>query len=212
MGWSKFRGLEQVVSRIDVRSCDAKRPHEIQDKKIFLSKLHGIEDEVSAKLRRELQQWLVLASEEVIYRTDPHRPRLDSAAMALEAAEIGDYWWKELALGRDKSWWLSCGLPYAVYVKGGGARLTALLERLPRMAPLVILLGYLMRSASFIALGVWWWGVEGAGSSSGWWALALFLGGSSMTWVGEDFGEHQGSRQLRRTPDALRRWVDAAPG
>ena len=30
-----------IVSSIDVRNCDAKRPHEVQDKKIFLGKLRG---------------------------------------------------------------------------------------------------------------------------------------------------------------------------
>jgi hypothetical protein len=54
----KFQQLERVVSRIDVRSCDAKLPHEITDKKIFLGIMSGIEDEVNARLRKEMQRWL----------------------------------------------------------------------------------------------------------------------------------------------------------
>ena len=96
----KFDELDQVVSRIDARSCDAKRPHEIQDKAIFLGKLRGIEDEVNAKLRQELRRWLCDAAEGVICRTDPRRPRLDGAAIAMEVAEIGDRWWERLEMER----------------------------------------------------------------------------------------------------------------
>ena len=90
---TKFEQLEGVVGGIEVRDCDAQRPHEIQDKQIFLGKLRGVEDEVNAKLRRELRRWLCEAAEGVIERTDPRRPRLDGAAMALERAEIGEGGW-----------------------------------------------------------------------------------------------------------------------
>eukprot|EP01046_Picozoa_sp_COSAG06_P091230 COSAG06_NODE_37515_length_434_cov_1.014925_1_plen_105_part_10 len=66
----KFQQLDRLVSNIEVRNCDAKRPHEIQDKSIFLKKLHGIEDEVNEKLRHRMQGWLCEASKDVIYRTD----------------------------------------------------------------------------------------------------------------------------------------------
>ena len=75
------------MSSIEVRDCDAKRPHEIQDKAIFLGKLQGIEDEVNAKLRREMRRWLAEAAEGVIARTDPHRPPLTEAQLALELSE-----------------------------------------------------------------------------------------------------------------------------
>eukprot|EP01045_Picozoa_sp_COSAG04_P013341 COSAG04_NODE_942_length_9261_cov_7.725278_5_plen_1550_part_00 len=85
-----FRCLEARVSSIEVRDCDAKRPHEIQDKAIFLGKLRGIEDEVNAKLRREMRRWLAEAAEGVLSRTDPHRLPLTEAELALEEATIGE--------------------------------------------------------------------------------------------------------------------------
>ena len=60
------------VSSIEVRECDAKRPHEIQDKAIFLAKLSGDEDAVNAKLRREMGRWLADAAEGVIRRHSQH--------------------------------------------------------------------------------------------------------------------------------------------
>ena len=67
--------------------------------------------------------------------------------MALEEAEIGDRWWEGVYMFRGG---YGRGFP-AVITFGRGARLTALLERLPRLAPLLVLLGLLMMAASFLA-------------------------------------------------------------
>jgi hypothetical protein len=145
---AKFRCLDLVVGSIDVRNCDAKRPHEIQDKAIFLGKLRGIEDEVNDKLRKEMRQWLRKAAEGVIYRTDPYRLPLDDAAMAIEAADIGDCWfsrrYRATELRRRTT---------------GGARLTRLLEWFPQLATGVRLVGMCLWGSSFYALG-WWWSTE----------------------------------------------------
>ena len=120
----KFEKLGTLVSSIEVRDCDAKRPHEIQDKAIFLSKLRGIEDDVNDKLRKEMQRWLCDAAEGVIERTDPARPPLGLEAMRLEVADTG-----KLA-----------------------ARLTQLLEKWPRIVPVMHMLTWfaaVVFSASF---------------------------------------------------------------
>ena len=109
----KFKQLEALVNSIDVRKCDAKRPHELQDKSIFLNTLRGVEDEVNAKLQREMLRWLCKAAEAVIHRTNPQRPVLSAAEMDLETVEIGP----------------------------SAARLTWMLERCPWLASGLMMMG-----------------------------------------------------------------------
>lgn len=111
----KFEQLEAILGSIDVRECDAKRPHEIQDKEIFLRKLQGQEDAVNDKLRRKMREWLTHTAAGVLTRTDPWRPGLDAEAMALEVFAIGER----------------------------AARKTALLERWPRLPTLLVIVGLL---------------------------------------------------------------------
>eukprot|EP01043_Picozoa_sp_COSAG02_P054361 COSAG02_NODE_6144_length_3769_cov_2.667302_1_plen_949_part_01 len=197
---NKFQQLEGVVRAIEVRNCSAKRPHEIEDKRIFLAKLRGIEDEVNTRLQRELRRWLCEAAESVIERTDPQRPALDEAGMALEVAQTGDCWWTQLSVERDPF----CGCAPRISISGGGARLTALLERLPRLPQLMILLGMLAQVAFIASLGVWW--LEGAGSSWLWLALALAFGMFLFTPIGLELRDYQRKRQLRR-PTLLGEWA-----
>eukprot|EP01046_Picozoa_sp_COSAG06_P016977 COSAG06_NODE_1138_length_10565_cov_16.902446_8_plen_983_part_00 len=86
----KFKILDAVVSSIEVRDCDAKRPHEIQDKVIFLGKLRGVEDEVNRKLRKEMQRWLAESALAVVGRTDPSHPTLGQVEMERELVELGE--------------------------------------------------------------------------------------------------------------------------
>jgi hypothetical protein len=90
---TRFGELKGVVSALDSRTADA--TGEVDKVKIFgaIEQLPGGHDALDAKIRHALQQWLCEASEGVIYRTDPQRPALDSAAMAREAAEIGEGRW-----------------------------------------------------------------------------------------------------------------------
>jgi hypothetical protein len=111
----KFEQLEVILGSIDVRECDAKRPHEIQDKEIFLSKLQGQEGSVNDKLRRKMREWLTHTAGAVLTRTDPWRSGLDAEAMALEVSAIGE----------------------------SAARKTALLERWPRLPTLLAVVGLL---------------------------------------------------------------------
>ena len=85
----KFKYLDAIVQSIEVRDCDAKRPHEIQDKKIFLGKLRGVENEVNKKLRTEMQRWLAASADGVLWRTDPYREPMGAAELLLEVAAIG---------------------------------------------------------------------------------------------------------------------------
>ena len=85
----KFEYLEALVKRIDVRHCDATRPHEIQDKGIFLVKLHGMEDEVNEKLRTQMRKWLAGAAQDVIRRASPKRAPLTAAQQAAEVLITG---------------------------------------------------------------------------------------------------------------------------
>eukprot|EP01044_Picomonas_judraskeda_P022954 COSAG03_NODE_5883_length_1156_cov_1.553453_1_plen_216_part_10 len=84
----KFQQLGARVSAIDVRDCDAKRPHEIQDKQIFLAKIKD-KDEVNRKLQKEMRTWLADAALDVIHRTHPERPALTAAEQATEAKAAG---------------------------------------------------------------------------------------------------------------------------
>ena len=141
----KFSELSDLVNKIDVRDCTAKLPHEITDKKVFLGIMSGIEDEVNARLRKEMQRWLCEAAEDVIERTDPRRARLGEAAMAMEVAQTGDWWWRHLRLGRCRGdRWVFLYDILDLTIIDGGARLTRLLEWLPRLPPLVVLLGVVL--------------------------------------------------------------------
>ena len=198
----KFQQLDRLVSNIEVRDCDAKRPHEIQDKSIFLKKLHGIEDEVNEKLRHRMQGWLCEASKDVIYRTDPSRARLDEAAMAIEVATTGDCW-------------------------DGGAKLTQLLERLPRLPPLLTMLAVPMVLAGlFELLALFMLLTSGLSSLTskvksgettttrvvvtilllGVVGLGLLFGGWMVNKLGFQFAKHQEARQLRQ-PALLGSWA-----
>ena len=82
----KFDALDGIVSSIEVRNADAKRPHEIQDKKIFLGKLRGSEDDVNGKLRSEMRRWLANAAAGVVQRLRPDRPPLSLAELEAEGS------------------------------------------------------------------------------------------------------------------------------
>lgn len=86
---AKFKSLEGIVNSIDVRKCDAKRPHEISDKQIFLNKLSGEEDTVNKKLQKEMQRWLCRAAERAVHRTSPYRKSLDQKQIKLEKDTVG---------------------------------------------------------------------------------------------------------------------------
>ena len=194
----KFQSLDRVVGNIEVRNCDAKRPHEIQDKSIFLSKLSGMEDEVNEKLRKQMQSWLCKAAEGVIARTDPFRAVLDEAAMALEAVDIGQSRLECLCC-------CCCGR--------GGAKLTRLLERWPQL-PLMLL----FLSIPVAMLVIWYEEVSfrigiNSGSSADDSTASLdstlnhiyicFFGqvvAAPLLLFGSILSKHQAERQLRRPP------------
>ena len=134
---TKFKELDDVVSSLNSRTADA--TGEEDRMKIFDAIEHDLpngHDELDENLQTALRRWLAEAAEGVIHRTDPRRPRLDAAAMALEAAEIG-----------EGSWCWCCCIPWPA-----GAKLTALLEWLPRLPPLLLLLGILLGCLSIQAL------------------------------------------------------------
>ena len=117
----KFKYMSAIVQNIEVRNCDAKRPHEIQDKAVFLSKLAGVEDEVNDKLRKAMQLWLAETAQGVLARSDPSREPLGPAEIELEIAQ-------------NQVRWCICCCPMTVKV-------TRLLERWPRLPMLLLLLG-----------------------------------------------------------------------
>ena len=198
----KFGGLGAAVKRIDVRNCDAKRPHEVQDKAIFLGKLAGVEDDVNEKLRKRMQRWLCEAAETVIERTDPRRPPLDESAMRLEVAVTGDCWWRGSLCYRPLRRKTTCcarrkTICCATRIEHGGAKLTRLLERLPRMATLVEALGFLIVGSAFIPLAVWW-NEEAASGLWGALAFGIFYFGGLVAGMGMQLIQHQQKRQLRQ--------------
>jgi hypothetical protein len=191
--YSRFEGLRRAVSSIEVRDCDATRPHEKQDKKIFLSKLAGLEDDVNEKLRKRMLQWLCEASEGVLERTDPHRPALDEAAMRLEVAALGDCWFRKVRWSLHPS-----GIFFFFFtLQEGGAKLTRLLETLPRLGPLLMSLGLCINAAALLPLAVWW-----NGKAASWLWLILVYGifciGAQCHTLGTSFVEHQAKRLLRQ--------------
>eukprot|EP01046_Picozoa_sp_COSAG06_P032383 COSAG06_NODE_3232_length_5642_cov_6.207108_3_plen_978_part_00 len=216
---SRFGGLQGIVGRIDARMADATMPADRD--KIFgaIEQLPGGFGGLNEKMQGAQQLWLCETAELVIERTDPWRARLDEAAMALEVADIGDRWWRQLRLER-----VLLILPVIV-IHDGGAKLTALLERLPRLAPLMKLLGALMMAAVFanyiaVTLGLlpswdragsgileqidsgWIWNLD-SGNTSWLWGqadLVFIFGGLILWWVGGDLTEHQANRQLRQPP------------
>eukprot|EP01048_Picozoa_sp_COSAG05_P004251 COSAG05_NODE_223_length_13640_cov_1551.628979_1_plen_1104_part_00 len=181
----KFSKLEAIVSSLDSLTADA--TGEDDRIKIFsaISELPGGHAELDETLQDALLEWLCDAADQVIYRTNPRRPPLDSVAMALEVEELGEGTW----FGSD-----SCCCRYP-----SGAKLTALLERLPRLPPLMVMLTGLMWTSCFLVLGVWW-SVEEAGSGWGWLVLVLFFGGNFVGDLGARLIKHQERRQLRRPP------------
>jgi hypothetical protein len=217
----KFSQLDGILSSIDVRDCDAKRPHEIQDKAIFLGRLEGIEDEVNGKLRKEMQRWLCDAADNVLYRTDPHRPKLDEAEMTLELQATG----KAAARKTQcmEQWpcilpllgWLDSVLMAAAFYLFGAVGTTAGLWGwsalgLAVFGVVLLFLGgpfketlqpwVLVATAVFVALSLW----LGLPSSRGVWAwAALLMGAAAMImWLGptRHFEEHREARQLRHPP------------
>eukprot|EP01045_Picozoa_sp_COSAG04_P014502 COSAG04_NODE_1091_length_8331_cov_12.367954_1_plen_1314_part_00 len=195
----KFAELEARVNSIEVRDCDAKRPHEIQDKAIFLGKLQGIEDEVNAKLRKEMRRWLAEAAEGVLSRTDPHRPPLTEAELAVEEAHSKGSW--------INPWGLLC-LCFCCCFRPTGAKATRLLERRPRLP--AVLNGLALGCIVAALAGVWWFGIrakwrgekfedEEALAMLGGALLLMFLG-FGLNFLAGHLQEHQAARQLRRPP------------
>jgi hypothetical protein len=201
----KFQGLGTIVSNVEVRDCDAKRPHEILDKAIFLGKLRGIEDEVNDKLRTEMQRWLCEAANGVIQRTDPHRPRLDRSEMMLEQSELGE------------GSYCSYERSYCCFPMPSGAKLTLVVERLPWLGPLLRLLGFVIASTACLpVMDMFRESADGSNSSSTsgapvyYWIpiwpghdgrpIALLIGGLIINGSGQHLIVHQQSRQLRQPP------------
>lgn len=204
----KFQGLGTIVSSIDVRECDAKRPHEVQDKTIFLSKLHGIEDDVNAKLQRELLRWLCEAAEGVVARTNPQRPRLDTDAMDLEKKDIGEGSWCSGGIrfmSRKNHHGCFCLCVPGIFPTQ--AKLTWLLEVFPWLGPVVVMLGVLTMASSMYTLGIWYLplttGLEGGDDMDDTWmwiSCCLLFVGSPLALLGGQLKAHQERRQLRRPP------------
>lgn len=170
---------------IDVRTCDAKPPHEVQDKMIFLGKLRGSEDDVNAKLRREMQRWLAAPAGAVITRTDPYRPALSETALVLEAATLG---------------------------KNGAAQ-TQLLERFPRLPGVMMMLCYACLTAALCLTLPWvvprgsFFPIFGDGWDGGAipnitlaTAVLLLFAMEVMGRVSRRVEKHQHTRQLRAPP------------
>jgi hypothetical protein len=170
----KFQQLDRLVGNIEVRDCDAKRPHEIQDKSIFLAKLHGIEDAVNEKLRKEMRRWLVTSAEAVITRTDPYRPALDEMEMALEKAELGRV----------------------------GAAKTAIVEKYPRLPATMILLSFSCIIAEAGVILPWLsCGISCDISNLMFWTTMVLMAAFAVTaWLARSLENHQLVRQLRAPP------------
>ena len=193
----KFLKLGAIVSRIAVQECDAKRPHEIQDKAIFLGKLRGIEDLVNAKLRKEMQRWLAEASEAVLWRTDPYREQLGPAALALEVTHIGEG-------GNCRRCCRLCCWPIPT-----GAKATRLIENFPRLSGLLIVLGFLaaLFGIGFLILA-WDKNTDCLANSPGCHVLAYMFAGaagcivvcSALLFSSIPLVQHQVRRQLRNPP------------
>ena len=134
----KFKNLDAIISNIEVRNCDAKRPHEVQDKAVFLAKLAGIEDDVNDKLRKAMERWLVDSASLVLQRSDPQRAPMGPAELQIEIADIGE----------------------GSYCQPGGptgAKATQLLEHypsLPRLIWIVIMVGWICLSHAAAALSL----------------------------------------------------------
>lgn len=217
----KFRKLDGILSNIDVRECDAKRPHEIQDKGIFLKRLSGVEDEVNRKLRTEMQRWLCDAADSVLYRTDPLRPKLDRDAMEMELQSTGK-------AGARTAWFLEqwpCILPLlgwldsvlmaiAFYLFGAVGATTGIWGwsalGLAVFGVILLFLGgpfketlqpwVFVAAAVFTVLRVW----QGTPSTQALWSwAALLLGAAAMImWIGptQELEEFREARQLRHPP------------
>eukprot|EP01045_Picozoa_sp_COSAG04_P018514 COSAG04_NODE_1718_length_5812_cov_4.154210_3_plen_980_part_00 len=181
----KFESLDAIVASIEVRDCDAKRPHEIQDKAIFLSKLRGIEDDVNEKLRKEMQRWLADAAAGVLVRTDPQRPPLGAAQMALESADIGT----------------------------SGARVTQFLEKYPRLPGVltlvsqtslimmfVLVLPWLIPDGPFFPIGGDSWHMGDIPSSTLAAAVLMLFAMEMIGRAARTIEKHQLTRQLRAPP------------
>ena len=186
----KFKTCDAVVSRIEVRDCDAKRPHEIQDKVIFLGKLHGMEDAVNAKLRKEMQRWLAESAKKVLWRTSPHRDPMGEEELEVEAAAIG-----------EGSGSLCCA---------SGAKRTRFLENWPRLPALLRPLGLL---PMLVALGLAAKGKSmmkpGMMKPENPYSIAVsgcFLAMLALDFLAKPLLKHQTDRQLRQPP-VLGAWM-----
>lgn len=207
----KFNGLDEIVNRIDVRDCDAKRPHEIQDKGIFLSKLRGIENEVNDKLRSEMRRWLAASAEMVIYRTDPDRDPLDDETLALE-----DGAW-QIRLARTLERWPKLPLVSAIagaLVSAGGLNYICVSWAKAKVAeidtasagsddgaiPVRITSKVTIEAfRTFIDLSMEIW--SGLGSVDGaTYFISIALVGLAAVFVGGLLSQHQANRQLRQPP------------
>eukprot|EP01043_Picozoa_sp_COSAG02_P018663 COSAG02_NODE_877_length_16272_cov_8.002288_1_plen_1086_part_00 len=181
----RFRDLQGIVDQIDARLADATVARDRDNIFGAIEHFQGGFDGLNAKMQRAQLRWLCDTAQLVIERTDPQRPQLDAATLALEVVETGDRW---------GSLWMAS--------THGGAKLTALLEWLPRLPPLLILLGWLMVVSAIVVLCI-----EDEG-----WVLGkatfgpLLVFGCIFTRVGNQLTEHQAKRQLRR-PTLLGNWV-----
>ena len=73
-------------------------------------------DGLNARMQREQRVWLMEAAEGVLKRTDPHRPALTGADLAVEEASVGDGTWHRWG-----------------FLWPTGAKATRLLESLPQL-------------------------------------------------------------------------------
>ena len=188
----KFKYLSAIVQNIEVRNCDAKRPHEIQDKAVFLSKLAGVEDEVNDKLRKAMQLWLAETAQGVLARTDPSREPLGPVEMELEV----------VAVGEGSGCWCCVS----------GAKATRLVERRPKLPVLLFLLG---GSGALATVVIDVLGVLGASHASSdeqsisiaanfvGLMLLVFAPSVSVMTAGSRLQKHQRQRGLRPAPPLL---------
>ena len=188
-----FKNLDAIVSNIEVRNCDAKRPHEVQDKRIFLTKLAGMEDDVNARLRRAMQRWLADAASVVLRRCDPRRGPMGPEELEIEIADIG-------AGGLCVP---SCvmrpgygGDPNTVECRWGptGARVTELLELYPRLSWSSVafwMIGWFCLSLMLISLVY-----DAAESSEGSGSDIAYGSGSGSTDFGANVDDSIGSMEM----------------
>ena len=200
---SKFKELDDVVNSLNSRTADA--TGEEDRMKIFNAIEHDLpngHDELDENLQTALRRWLAEAAEGVIERTDPQRKPLGKVAMAMESAEIGERWCKKLHC--NLHWYAIVPMGPGLLVDTGGARLSALLEALPRLPRMVEVLGATMWSLPFLGCSAWWARVADSDSfvtiGAGVAGLGMLLCGSILHSAGEQLLVHQQQRQLRRPP------------